>query len=159
MNRNEIKYHILITVACFILSDSALSETQLENTKSLENGPSLENQAKAFHDYSEVGGLIIDRTMTRLGEDFYSNFSQLLNDRYESLDENLTVTERPTALSGSIIGIYHRNKPIYRTALSPGKRQAQDRAEEALRVVSNYIIRWEAERLLQDTFDLDHDEI
>ncbi len=107
----------------------------------------------------EISGLIIDRTMTRLGEDFYSSFSQLLNDKHEGFNENLTVTERPTAFSGSIIGIEHLGQVIYRTALSPGRRQANEKAQEAVRVIGSYIIRWEAERLFKDTFDLDVDEL
>ncbi|USD63914.1 curli production assembly/transport protein CsgE [Vibrio sp. SCSIO 43140] len=107
---------------------------------------------------SEIRGVIVDRTMTRLGDDFYSFFAQELNDLYPDLKENLTVKEIPTALSGSIIEVSHTRKTIYRTALSPGRRQAEERAQQAVRTVDNYIIRWEAERALQDTFDLEHDE-
>ncbi|WP_047042025.1 curli production assembly/transport protein CsgE [Vibrio mexicanus] len=106
----------------------------------------------------EVGGLIIDRTVTRLGEDFYFFFSQLMNEQHESLQENFTVKERPTALSGSIIAVSHRQRVLYRTALSPGRRQAQDKAKEALGVMNSYLVRWEAERAFMDTFDLERDE-
>lgn len=125
---------------------------QLQSPKGQPKAPS------PFEDFSEVSGLIVDRTITRLGEDFYFFFSQKLNDRYPNFEENLTVVEIPTALSGSIIEVKHSRKVIFRTALSPGRRQAQDRAGDALRVVGNYMVRWEAQRLLQDTYDLDHDE-
>lgn len=134
----------------------------LENGAPLENGKKLEESTNSlkekFNDFSEVDGIIVDRTITRLGEDFYFFFSQSLNDNYPDLKENLTVKERPTALSGSIIEVQHSRKPIFRTALSPGRRQAKERAADATRVVGNYIIRWQAERLFQDTYDLDHDE-
>lgn len=134
----------------------------LENGAPLENGKKLEestsNLKEKFNDFSEVDGIIVDRTITRLGEDFYFFFSQSLNDSYPNLKENLTVRERPTALSGSIIEVQHSRKPIFRTALSPGRRQAKERADDATRVVGNYIIRWQAERLFQDTYDLDYDE-
>ena len=154
-NPNTLAFVLLL----FSFSCSGDGNKPIEDSKPIENGPSLESKAKQFSDFTEVGGLIIDRTMTRFGEDFYSNFSQLLNDRYDNLDENLTVSERPTALSGSIISIHHRNKLIYRTALSPGRRQAEEKAQQALRAVNAHIIRWEAERLFQDTFDLEYDEI
>ena len=134
----------------------------LENGAPLENGKKLEGSTNSlkekFNDFSEVDGIIVDRTITRLGEDFYFFFSQSLNDSYPDLKENLTVKERPTALSGSIIEVQHSRKPIFRTALSPGRRQAKERAADATGVVGNYIIRWQAERLFQDTYDLDHDE-
>jgi curli production assembly/transport component CsgE len=137
-------------------------EDKPENGAPLENGNKLESQAdrlKApFNDFSEVSGVIVDRTITRLGENFYFFFSQRLNDRYPDLRENLTVKEIPTALSGSIIEVFHSRTVIYRTALSPGRRQAKERADDAIQVVGNYIIRWQAERLYLDTFDLEHDE-
>ncbi|USD67150.1 curli production assembly/transport protein CsgE [Vibrio sp. SCSIO 43136] len=151
---------VCAVVAFTEASFAATKSTGVEESKPLENGPALEDKsAPAFHDFTEVGGLIIDRTMTRLGEDFYDAFTLKMNEKYDSLSENLTVKERATALSGSIISVTHRNKIIYRTALSPGRRQAEEKADQALRSVSAHIIRWEAERLFQDTFDLDHDEI
>lgn len=138
--------------------------TSLENTAPLEKQGKIKSQQGdklhvPFNDFNEVRGLIIDRTMTRLGEDFYFFFTQQLNERYPDLDENLTVKEIPTALSGSIIEVYHARTAIYRTALSPGRRTAKQRASDAINVVGNYIIRWQAERLYFDTFDLEHDEL
>ncbi|WP_428753231.1 MULTISPECIES: CsgE family curli-type amyloid fiber assembly protein [Vibrio] len=127
----------------------------------MESNQKLEQDSgdkAGFTNFNEVDGLIVDRTITRLGEDFYFFFAQRLNDTYPELKENLTVSEIPTALSGSIIEVFHSRKVIYRTALSPGRQQAKDRANDAIRVVSNYIVRWEAERLFQDTYDLDHEE-
>ncbi|MCL9773821.1 curli production assembly/transport protein CsgE [Vibrio methylphosphonaticus] len=156
----------LFTLKVILLLSSIVvtkAHSKLENGEPLENGKRLESQQgdklKApFNDFSEVDGVIVDRTITRLGEDFYFFFSQQLNDRYPNLKENLTIKEIPTALSGSIIEVYHSRKAIYRTALSPGRRLAKDRAGDAIQVVGNYIIRWQAERLYMDTFDLEHDE-
>lgn len=107
---------------------------------------------------NEIGGLIIDRTITRLGDDFYFYFAQKVNDRHASLTENLTVKERPTALSGSIISVEHRRKVIYRTALSPGKKHAEEKAEQALKATTSHLIRWNQQLKYQDTFDLEFDE-
>jgi len=153
----------LLTVTLLTFAVHAGEERHgLENGAPLENGTKLENSTNnlkdRFNDFNEVDGIIIDRTMTRLGEDFYFFFSQSLNENYPNLKENLTVKEKPTALSGSILEVKHSRKIIFRTALSPGRRQAKEHAADATRVVSNYIIRWQAERLFQDTYDLDHDE-
>lgn len=154
---------VLTLFSTIFFISSALAKIEdtaqkLEHDKPLENNQQLEVKKPSFQNFDEVSGLIVDRTMTRLGEDFYFFFSQRLNDRYENVKENFEIRERPTALSGSIVGVYHSGKPIYRAALSPGRRQAQEKADEAVSAVSDYIIRWEAERLFQDTFDLDHDE-
>jgi len=148
----KVKYLsvLMIFVSCYAFTE--------ENNKHLENGAPLETQ-ESIDDLNEISGVVIDRTMTRLGANFYSIFSQKLNDKYDDLTENLTVKEKPTALSGSIITIYHRRKPIYRTALSPGRQQAEDKADEAVRIVGSYVVRWRLERYIQDRFDVDYDEI
>jgi curli production assembly/transport component CsgE len=138
-------------------TQSNLVQVEDNGTSPLHAQALGENQLP-FNDFNEVSGVVVDRTITRLGEDFYFFFTQQLNAQYPDLTENLTVKEIPTALSGSIIEVIHARRAIYRTALSPGRRQAKERAQEALRVVGNYIVRWEAERLFQDTYDLEHDE-
>ena len=156
----KIKLLTIALLSCVV--NAGEKSHGLENGAPLENGKKLEdstnNLKEQFNDFSEVNGIIVDRTITRLGDDFYFFFSQSLNESYPDLQENLTVKERPTALSGSIIEVQHSRKTIFRTALSPGRRQAKERAADATRVVGNYIIRWQAERLFQDTYDLDHDE-
>lgn len=130
----------------------------LSSENNFENQEEIESKTDAYLLENEVDGLIIDRTMTRLGDDFYFFFSQYLNERHGSLKENLTVKERPTALSGSIISVLHRERVIYRTALSPGRKQAETKAKAAMNVVTSYLIRWKAELSYQDTFDLERDE-
>lgn len=110
-------------------------------------------------DLVEIDGLIIDRTLTRLGRDFYIAFSMKVNSELDGIDVNLTVKERPTALSGSIVGVYHFNRVIYRSALSPGQKQADEKAEQALEAVQQYIVKWQIEKFYKDTFDLEHSEI
>lgn len=163
MNLQRLALTIMfISLPCIANQGKLENGAPLENGTKLENGNKLEQQGDrlrpSFNNFNEVSGVIVDRTITRLGEDFYFFFSQQINDQYPDLQENLTVNEIPTALSGSIIEIFHSRQVIYRTALSPGRRQAKERASDAIRVVSNYIIRWQAERLYLDTFDLEHDE-
>lgn len=132
---------------------------EAKDEKPLENGPPLEQKNGALDDLREISGVVLDRTMTRHGEDFYSLFSQKLNDEFEDLEENLTVKERPTALSGSIITVFHRQTIIYRTAVSPGRDQIEAKVDDAIKTVSSYVVRWRIERYLKDTFDVDYDEI
>ncbi|MGO2498287.1 MAG: curli production assembly/transport protein CsgE [Vibrio litoralis] len=106
-----------------------------------------------------INGLIVDQTMTVLGRSFYFYLSQKLNDRHESLSINLSVKERPTALSGSIITIFHFNTPIYRTSLSPGLQQAEIKAEQAVDNISVYLLRWKLDRKFSDKTDLAPDEL
>ncbi|WP_153448424.1 CsgE family curli-type amyloid fiber assembly protein [Vibrio algicola] len=108
---------------------------------------------------SLINGLIVDQTMTLLGKNFYFYFSQLMNESHEKLNVNLRITERPTALSGSIITIFHINTAIYRTSLSPGRQQAKLKAEEALRNINYYLVKWKIEKRFEDNNDLASDEL
>ncbi|MEJ2766061.1 CsgE family curli-type amyloid fiber assembly protein [Photobacterium sp. MCCC 1A19761] len=148
----------LIELILPVLLISAVPVAAQDDQPPLENGQPLE-QNGTLDDLKEISGAVIDQTMTRLGEEFYSRFAQKLSDEFDDLEENLTIKERPTALSGSIISILHRRKAIYRTALSPGRDQIEAKVDEAIKVVRSYVARWRVERYLQDTFDVDYDEI
>tara|TARA_Y100001956_G_C4082821_1_gene169260 strand:+ start:567 stop:1025 length:459 start_codon:yes stop_codon:yes gene_type:complete len=149
INKTTLSLCLLFAVLFVIIQTEVRAE---------ENEEKIEDKSDSLVLENEVDGLIIDHTMTRLGDDFYFFFAQMINDRHGSLKENLTVKERPTALSGSIISVSHRNKIIYRTALSPGRKQAEDKAKEAMNAVTSYLIRWKAQLTYQDTFDLERDE-
>jgi len=164
-----MKFRYLI-IACLIIVLPAVSAEKggsVESSKPIENGPLLENdeplevqdRLESLDSLREIDGVVIDRTMTRLGEEFYSLFAQKLEDQLDELKENISVKERPTALSGSIITVFHRQNIIYRTALSPGRQNVEEKTDQAVSAVKNYVLRWRIERYLKDTFDIDYDEI
>ena len=129
------------------------------NIQALDDITPLEEADSDDDSLVEIEGLLIDRTLTRLGKDFYFAFSMKMNNEYGDLEVNLTITEVPTALSGSIITVYHFDRAIYKTALSPGRYQAEQRAEEAMYATRNYIVKWKIEKQFQDTFDLERSEL
>lgn len=140
----------------FLLASASVSASQ-EDSGKLENNQQLENNEPL--NLNDIDGLIIDRTMTRFGNNFYTEFSRYINDQHEDLKENLTVKERATASQGSIISVWHAQKLVYRTTLSPGAHQAQEKAKAAADIVRTYLTRWKIQRLYSDTFDLAHDEL
>lgn len=121
--------------------------------------PFEKKQIDEVQDLIEIDGLIIDKTITRLGRNFYSAFSMKVNNKYNNLEVNLTVKERPTALSGSIVTVVHFERIIYRSSLSPGQRKAEEKAEQAVQSINQYLVKWKAEKLFKDTFDLGSSEI
>ncbi|EDK29430.1 CsgE-like protein [Vibrionales bacterium SWAT-3] len=112
----KIKLLTIALLSCVV--NAGEKSHGLENGAPLENGKKLEdstnNLKEQFNDFSEVNGIIVDRTITRLGDDFYFFFSQSLNESYPDLKENLTVKERPTALSGSIIEVLENRSSVQR---------------------------------------------
>lgn len=131
--------------------ESTGDQSPIEDLQQLEDG--------AHDSLDEVNGLIIDRTMTRIGSMFYSEFAQQLNESEENLEENLTITEKTTAKFGTIMTIWHSQKVVFRTSLSPKMKESKEQAAKAVRTVQDYLTKWRIQRMYSDTFDLAHDEI
>lgn len=132
-------------------NESTGDQSPIEDSQQLEDG--------AHDSLDEVNGLIIDRTMTRIGSMFYSEFAQQLNESEETLEENLTITEKTTAKFGTIMTIWHSQQVVFRTSLSPKMKESKEQAAKAVRTVQDYLTKWRIQRMYSDTFDLAHDEI
>lgn len=104
-------------------------------------------------------GLMINRTMTVLGWDFYKNFSEIWQALYPDSQDTLTVIERPTAQFGSEIWISYLNQTVYHTFLSPARSRAQDESRNAVDVVHNSINIINAQRKLVQDADLGPEEM
>jgi len=104
-------------------------------------------------------GLIINRTMTVLGWDFYKSFSQIWQALHPDAEVTLTVTERPTAQFGSEIWVRNqRENTLYHTFLSPARSQVTDASKQAVEIVNENVQRLEAERNAFKSADLAPEE-
>ncbi|MFA0438461.1 hypothetical protein BCU70_13265 [Vibrio sp. 10N.286.49.C2] len=148
-------FSILLPISGGAKSEGASNDTSIKIEKELSDE---KRYATSYKKFNEINGVIVDQTMTRFGEDFYKPFSQLMNARFENLEVNLTVKERPTALSGSIISVIHRNTVIFRTAITPGRKKTELEAQRAVSVVSRHIDKWEVNERFMDRFDIARDE-
>ncbi|MFH0258619.1 curli production assembly/transport protein CsgE [Vibrio rumoiensis] len=156
MKRFNFRFVILIIftlVAFYSVAEDEGSNNSIDSNQPIDETKILPDTEGG------INGLIVDQTMTVLGRNFYFYFSQKLNEEHENLSINLSVKERPTALSGSIITIFHFNTPIYRTSLSPGLQQAELKADQAVDSISYYLLRWKLDRKFSDKTDLAPDEL
>lgn len=92
-----------------------------------------------YADDIEINGLILDRTITLSGHDFYKKFSSLWLATNMSQSANLVVTEKPSARWGSLIMISSQQKMLYRTAIRPGKPLKDSDIKYAASTVSQSI--------------------
>ena len=106
----------------------------------------------------EINGFIIDQTISHIGHQFYRYFSDRLRDTSQ-LDFNLVVRERPSARWGSLIWVEFEQRTVYRGFLSPNTAQLPEVASAAADEVKEAVIRRRLEILLQDTTDMDRDEL
>ncbi|BAN50718.1 curli production assembly/transport protein CsgE [Metapseudomonas resinovorans] len=116
----------------------------------------LGSHARAGED--EIMGFIVDSTISHIGREFYRSFSDRLRDT-SKLDFNLVVRERPDARWGSLVWVEYERNVVYRQFLRPNTSQLQDEARAAADLVLEAIAQQKLQRLLQDTHDLERDEI
>jgi len=87
---------------------------------------------RAIADEVEIGNLVINRTVTRVGIDFFNAFS----DRWYSLESlgtmHIRVSEVPSARWGSIISVWVGEEIFFRTRLSSRAKNIEAIAEQAV---------------------------
>lgn len=96
-------------------------------------------------------GLVINRTMTTLGWDFYKSFSGVWQALHPNSQFTLTVTERPTAQFGSEIWVIYDNTTLYHTFLSPARSRVNDTAKKAAQIVYDGLGQIEREQKILGT--------
>lgn len=106
----------------------------------------------------EMMGFIVDNTISHIGHDFYNDFTDRLR-ATSRLDFNLVVRERPDARWGSLVTVEYEREVLYRRFLPPNITQLKDEAVAAADLVKQQIIQRKLQRLLQDTTDLERDEL
>ncbi|MDD0974760.1 curli production assembly/transport protein CsgE [Pseudomonas fontis] len=106
----------------------------------------------------EMMGFIVDYTVSHIGHDFYNSFAERLR-ATSRLDFNLVVRERPDARWGSLVTVEFQQRLIYRRFLPPNTVELKDVAYEAADLVRAEIVQRKLQSLLQDTTDLERDEL
>ncbi|MFY0728807.1 curli production assembly/transport protein CsgE [Pseudomonas sp. NFX15] len=112
----------------------------------------------AWAEDDEMLGFIIDDTISHIGHDFYYSFSERLR-ATSPMNFNLVVRERPSARWGSLVSVEYQQRLVYRRFLPPNTVELKDEAYEAADLVRLEIVRRKLEALLQDTTDLERDEL
>ncbi|MDZ7771219.1 MAG: CsgE family curli-type amyloid fiber assembly protein [Balneolaceae bacterium] len=81
-----------------------------------------------------LGGMILDETITRIGSNFYSIFYQNWEDPSGVGNFMITVGEQPIPSLGSIVTIEIDDRLVYRQRLQPRYYQAKRQAEQAVQI-------------------------
>ena len=106
----------------------------------------------------EMMGFIVDYTISHIGHDFYYSFAERLR-ATSRLDFNLVVREKPDARWGSLVSVEYQQRVVYRRFLPPNTAELKAVAYEAADLVKAQVIQRKLETLLQDTTDLERDEL
>ena len=94
----------------------------------------------AANELNDINGLILDRTITRSGHDFYQQFTTLWQAANFSQKTNLVISEKPSARWGSSIVISSLDSVLYRTSIRPGKQLPENLIQQSVAAVSQNIL-------------------
>jgi len=86
-----------------------------------------------------LNGLIVDRTYTRFGKEFYSAYSQKLSSA--RFDFNITIEEKFLPRVGSLIKVYGDRSLIFGRVLGRKNSEMEGHVNLALNATSGFIAR------------------
>lgn len=119
------------------------------------DGPKIESR---YGRSSELTGVLVDRTLSVVGQSFYRAFSQIAMGRPIIRGATLTIHERPDARWGIQVWISERSRVYYRTQLSPRLSVADDYARQATDIVEKAILERRLSASLNPSADLGKEE-
>ncbi|MCI2808563.1 CsgE family curli-type amyloid fiber assembly protein [Eoetvoesiella caeni] len=104
-------------------------------------------------------GVVLNRTITVVGFDFYQYFASAWRTREKSEQYSISIVERPTAIRGSEIWVQYRNRRIFRTFLSPTRSAVKAISQKAVGIVYKSVIDLDMQQLLYKDHDLASEEL
>lgn len=116
-------------------------------------------QAKKSVFEDPLGGVVVNRTVTVLGNDFYQNFTALWRQKDISNKFSISIYERPSARFGSEIWVRFRQKNMFHVFLPPARAATKQISGVAVELVYQNIADSEAERILVRSPDLGPEEM
>ncbi|MES1948709.1 curli assembly protein CsgE [Salinisphaera sp. C84B14] len=170
-NRRSTYAYRLAAIALFILAELGQAQTEVDpaepspksvnDTSSInrlesEDGPRLES---AYNGSSELTGVLVDRTLTVIGQNFYRAFSQIGMGHPIIRGATLTIHERPDARWGIQLWITDGPRVYFETRLSPRLSDADDVARQAIDLVEKAILKRQLSAALNPSADLGKEEL
>lgn len=163
-------FQAILALTLCLMSPIALtadSPANTDNGKSLENGNGsgringiIEAEKESQRVLKDpLTGIVINRTITVLGKDFYHYFVTAWRNKDGDNRYTITIYERPSARWGSEIWIDYQRNQMFHTFLSPARQAARKVSEEAVDIVHRNIIENEIRRALFQSEDLGPEEL
>lgn len=106
---------------------------------------------------AEVDGLVLDRTLTRLGHDFFREYVALLGVEDGVPGFTLTIREKVSAQWGSVIAVEANDQMVFQSPLRPRGERVGEIAEKAVRATADFLVHSSGNGLRSDHEDLSDD--
>lgn len=106
-----------------------------------------------------LAGIVVNRTVTVLGYDFYREFSSFWRQKDISNRYTISIHERPSARFGSEVWVEYRQKRVFHTFLPPARAQTERISSAAVEIVYQNIADSEVARIMFRSPDLAPEEL
>lgn len=106
-----------------------------------------------------LSGVVVNRTVTVLGKDFYRHFTTFWRTNPESQRYSISIYERPSARFGSEVWVLFGQQRMFHIFLPPARQATRGISEIAVEQVLKNISRRELERLTTRNPDLGPEEL
>lgn len=106
-----------------------------------------------------LSGIVINRTVTVLGRDFYQFFAAAWRDQPDGARYTVSVHERPSAQRGSEMWVQYGQRRVFHAYLSPQRSAARPVSRRAAALALKNVIDIDVARLLFRDTDLGAEEL
>lgn len=159
--KTQPRYSWLVVLAALLFSQVVVVHAQPQpqpHTQASKAAPAIAPKGKldsgAIIKQDPLSGIVINRTMTVLGWDFYKDFTNIWRAVHPDSQYTLTITERPTAKYGSEIWITYTGHQVFHTFMSPTRSQVKEVTRQAAQTVYQTITRYQQQLKLYGSKDL-----
>ena len=121
----------------------------------LEDNTPIEQESLS----DELSGILVDRTMTLAGKNFFQFFSNFWNANYPGSDAIISIHERPSARFGSQIWLEYNGTQYAKQFVGPRQANRTELPEAIAQYMYQEIQKQKLVERMLDTFDLERSEL
>ena len=151
---------------CLVLTFSAIcgySQATVTPEQTLKplplNGQDKLNRLAKERLEDPLRGVVVNRTVTVQGHDFYRFFSMAWHDIDIENQYSISVHERPSARWGSEVWVEYRRDRVFHIFLPPARSRTKEISKQAAHIAYEQIENNELDRVLFQSEDLGEEEM
>ena len=140
-----MKYNLISVVFVISLNSLATLYGQTDKAKDTLRAPLPQQQEMAIDPLDlEIGEMIFDETITKVGRDFYDEFYTNWSNPTSITDFSITIKERPMPGVGTQITVLIDEYEIIKQFIRPNQEMIIMLAEYTVGVAGRYLINYQA---------------
>lgn len=127
-----------------VLSCTALFAILMVTRTAGATAQDLQEATSGEASITEINGLVVDETITKVGRDFYEVFYSRWEAPLSEQSYTIFIKELPQPGRGSLVSIYMDETELFSQPVQPRYDVIEAVAEYAVSLVSNYVINYES---------------